>query len=219
MSTSSVCIGKVVCNSWYVREHTNAPNPQDHLGPLLHAHDVWPDPPVGAPSGVAAPGVACVLCVMRRDRRRCGRISAPGRRPMRISPAWASVAPGAAPGTHESVAGAGVTYTPVRALRMAPGCCSLYAVCLIAPWPRPTRPRTSPPTSPHSASSQSSMPQPVAAGDHLARGYRPVSGQGLDAVWVARAQHTQLHASHRPSASRRTPYRLSAASSPPEPGA
>lgn len=55
MSTSSVCIGKVVCNSWYVREHTNAPNPQDHLGPLLHAHDVWPDPPVGAPSDAFKP--------------------------------------------------------------------------------------------------------------------------------------------------------------------
>ena len=50
MSTSFVCIGKVVCISWYAREHTNTPNPRDHLGPLLHARGVRLGPAVDAPS-------------------------------------------------------------------------------------------------------------------------------------------------------------------------
>ena len=124
---------------------------------------------------------------------RCGRRVAPGRRPMRISPAWASVAPGAAPGTHESVAGAGVTYTPVRALRMAPGCRSVCTVCLprgadpLAPAPAPPHHPTAPAAS-QACPSQSQRETTLRADTDLYQ-VRDSTRSG----WLAHSTHSCMH--------------------------
>ena len=161
-----------------------------------------------AGAGVAAPGVVTVAgagvvapgslrppkCEPRRSGRRLPPVPSPAR--ISASPVWA---------LHSC---AGVTHgpgmcghplrgrdawprrkIPARAPRMAPGILQMCvsAMCHGALWALALH--KTPPLCLQRKQSVRRTPQPVAAGDHLAR--RPSCVRiGLDAVWVARAQHT-----------------------------
>ena len=95
---------------------------------------------------------------------------------------------------------------PCAGATHGPGDVAIVCICYVA------QVLCSPCTRPRTASQRKQSvrrtPQPIAAGDHLAR-RPPCIRVGLDAVWEACAQHTVTQV-HRPTATRYTPCRLSA---------
>jgi hypothetical protein len=134
---------------------------------------------------------------------------------------WVSVPPGAVPGTHKSVAGAGVTYTPVRALRMAPGCCSVctvYLPCGAELHSPPHQPPTPPPQCQqpdvnHALASHSGRPPCAQTDLYLVRARRGLGG--------SRTAHSYTLSHSAPPLCNQTHtlQTTSQNSTPPEPGA
>ena len=182
-----------------------------------------------AGAGVAAPGVVTVAgagvvapgslrppkCEPRRSGRRLPPVPSPAR--ISASPVWA---------LHSC---AGVTHgpgmcghplrgrdawprrkIPARALRMAPG---MLQLCVSAMWHKCCARPAQDPALPHSASSQSDARPSQLQRETTLRADRPVSGLGSTrSGWLAHS--TQLHAVHRPTASRYTTRRHPARNSP-----
>jgi hypothetical protein len=95
---------------------------------------------------------------------------------------------------------------PCAGATHGPGDVAIVCICYVAHVL--CSPCTRPRTAPQRKQSVRRTPQPIAAGDHLAR-RPPCIRVGLDAVWEACAQHTVTQV-HRPTATRYTPCRLSA---------